>query len=285
MNKLQLCPNECSGPHHGTCVGSGCRCTKDYYTSDCGTLRQTAVIDTSYKGVVIANSWNYYTVIANSTDTAVVQVVADPNTSCDVYIREQDLPTLTNFTIHNLTQANGDSITEIPQPGLTSWKVGIYAAHRCSYTFKVVLVSGNDCDCEHGKCENGRCVCNAGWLGESCNQRESILRSNVTVSMSIEKETWHYYTFNAINCTQMVFILKETNTTGFVWLFFSVGPQPSLESYLVKEDSPEHSYHRISIIFASPPNEIFPVNVGVYGSPYINADTTDYKLVGFQTSF
>jgi hypothetical protein len=74
LDKLQLCPNECSGPTHGSCVGSGCRCTRDYYTSDCGTFRRIIEFGVQYTGIVTANSWNFYSVNANSANTVVIKV-------------------------------------------------------------------------------------------------------------------------------------------------------------------------------------------------------------------
>lgn len=71
-------------------------------------------------------------------------------------------------------------------------------------------ISGDSCDCgEHGVCVGGSCVCEPGWTGENCERGLMTLTNNVTTFSSVSKEEWRYYTFNAINCTQMVFILKE----------------------------------------------------------------------------
>jgi len=289
LDEYVLCQNECSGPDHGSCVGSTCRCKEHFFTSDCGTMRSSITIGEVYPGLATYHSWNYYSLSVNSARNVIIKVTNnDTKSHCEVYVKFKTWPTLTNFTIHNTSAYTGqDSYTVIPMPMYTDWKIGIYGAERCSYKMVIIVEADMDCHCSsHGHCVMGTCVCDTGYSGQSCDITDLVLKSNITILGSIGPDEWQYYVFEALNCTQMAFIAKEEATIGQIGMYISVGQPPNLMAFLVKDDNTEKKYHRIALLFQTPPQQKFPINIAIYGKPtLINGQQASYKVVGFQTPF
>jgi len=289
LEEYKLCPNDCSGPIHGRCVGLYCRCNNGYFTTDCGSYRPVMMFDIPYTGSINGNSWNFYTIVGNSANA--ISILVDPHSSapnCEVYIRQSLNPSLTAFDVHQ-TQINpsppGSYTSLIPNPGLSEWKIGIYtSASKCNYTITATLVS--TCDrCINGQCSMGVCICDTGFVGEACDRRLGVLVNGIDTTGTVMKEQWSYFTFNVVNSTQCVFILKErANTKGYLWLYLRAGAQPTLDNYLVADKNPSSSYHRISVLFASIPIS-FNIEVGVYGGPYIPEGSSEFNLVAYEVPF
>lgn len=65
---------------------------------------------------------------------------AADGSDCDVYVRPNAQPTLTQYTLRNVTMDN-HIVLVVPSPGDTPYWVGIYGYSSCTYRLKFTRVS------------------------------------------------------------------------------------------------------------------------------------------------
>ena len=107
------------------------------------------------------------------------------------------------------------------------------------------------------------------------------------INKAVGNGEWQYYKISGSESSALSLTLKETNTTGYVWVFLSHGIFPSLTSYDYSDKNGQKSTHQISYYTKSPQSG--DLYVGVYGSPFIPTTTkglkASYNLVVWLADF
>jgi len=285
------CADDCSGPSHGSCVGSRCSCAVVYSGSYCEYFRPLVTLGAVYTGKVGLQGWNYYKVEVNSINALVLYMNHSSNEDCDLYVNELAYPTLTNYTFFNRTAMSVTKI-EIPRAGNTIHYVGIYGYSHCVYRFSASLEGTNQtCHCVHGRCANGLCICDIGYAGVSCNTSDTNLVNGRTISnVQISANQWHYYNYSFRDTSQIFMVLKEISNIGLLQLYFQYNFAPTLSFYISKETN-YVSLHRIAVTFAQRTRDFNRNNtltfiLGVYGTPSIPFQrTVSYNIVAWSPPF
>jgi hypothetical protein len=128
------------------------------------------------------------------------------------------------------------------------------------------------------------CDCEVGWAGDSCNIPVPVLVSNQVISVSINPGQWKYFRLPMHrNATAFNVVLKESETTGAVWLFADYGFYPDLRIYTFHDIKTNTGIHRIkdSNSYLVYWGDLF---IGIYGSPFLLNPTT-VQLYNFVPTF
>lgn len=278
-----VCANQCS--LHGLCTRGSCACNSGYRGVSCQELSFPANFDMQYTGYVGANSWNYYQVVSRSLNSLVITTDhAADGSDCDVYVRPNAQPTLTQYTLRNVTMDN-HIVLVVPSPGDTPYWVGIYGYSSCTYRLKFTREAADHCECgRFGSCSNGRCVCNPGYAGEHCHLSAPFLPNDQLIQYTINQGQWIYYSFRIAATHQFVVVVKETSTVGQIQLYVAMGTYPSLDYYNAVDKSTNQPYHRISFRFGVAYNGTFMF--GLYRpSSGILAPSAPFMITAYQIPF
>eukprot|EP01121_Diplochlamys_sp_Union-15-3_P008003 TRINITY_DN208_c0_g1_i5.p1 TRINITY_DN208_c0_g1~~TRINITY_DN208_c0_g1_i5.p1 ORF type:complete len:576 (-),score=72.48 TRINITY_DN208_c0_g1_i5:66-1550(-) len=272
----QPCPNKCS--HHGTCFGAICSCYRDFTGDTCQTMTRSLEESEVQLGFVEYHAWNYYKFVSLSNNNLQITVTHDSTGDCDVYVKRGSIPGTLDFDYYdNSLRAN--TVLTIPNAGQNTWNIGIYGFRECDYNISVAYssVCPNSCS-GHGTCNpDGRCVCNAGWVGDDCSLHESDLQNGVTLSNQVVSgQGWKYYEVR-LSSSALEVIVQETSTVGFLWLYVTKSTYPTLQSHDFSDTRTNSATHRISIEYDDPVTDSY--FVGVYANPFAR-DQVNFKIVG-----
>jgi len=193
---------------------------------------------------------------------------------CDIYVQRDRNPSLLDYVYNDLTTGNVAHL-RVDDAGSATWYIGIFGYATCEYTMQVFDSVSCPGGCgTHGTCNtNGRCICNNGWVGANCEtQSGTFTNGNTLIGQRVAPGEWKYYSIVVQRTSQLNVIVKETESTGLLWVFVSAGQYPTLSSH--EEDSTDTatSIHRISLEFTTPRSDT-QYFVGVYGSPFSQRDT------------
>lgn len=282
LTAMAECPNQCSGPTHGTCNGVSCRCNQGFSGATCETSTQMLLFNQNYQGHVDGGEWNYWKIQSGTSNNMIVSLTQNDRQDCDLYINSQSLPTRFQYQYRH-TGIEKDSVVRIDNPGNQLWWIGVFGFTQCDYTFNVTEgVSCPRCDSTHGHCDaQGRCVCSAGYAGEQCNIPVTPLQNGAKLSGSISANEWQYYSFTATSSAIQA-LLKEKTTRGQLWLFISIASAPSLAAYDYADQALNTPLHKVSVNLATSRQQTYIV--GVYGNPYAEHAVT-YDVAAWATPF
>jgi hypothetical protein len=277
-----MCPDFCS--RHGSCAGSYCQCYTEYRGTACETRRDPLPDNVIVLGFVSQSSWNYYRYSSNTANNFIIEVNHTNSADCDIYVNTDRNPTVSEYVYRDITSGSNTKL-RIDNPGSKVWFIGIYGYTQCDYRLRVFSSTQCPGGCGHGTCsQNGRCICNPGYTGPTCNVTSNVLRNGVPISnQNITEGEWRYFEFTLNTTSQLNIVLHERDTEGFVWLFVSAGGYPSLLSYDEADTSINSDIHRIKIEFESP-RVGTRFYIGVYGSPF-NLRSTLYDVVAWTPPF
>lgn len=285
------CPNQCS-LHSTSCLRSKCTCMAGFTGLECETMTYNLPLDYPVPGYVGDNAWNYYHVVASTTNNLLVSVNRTSSVGdCDLYVKANGNPSRFDYQYYDITVNPNISVTILNPSGII-WYIGVYGWLPCQYT--IAVTEQTSCGCvptSHGHCEGTpQCICDPGWVGDLCDSQYLTLTSAVpTMNKAIGNGEWQYYKISASSSSALSITLRETNTTGYVWIFLSHGVFPSLSSYDYSDKNGQKATHQISFYTKNP--QAGDLYIGVYGSPFIpsNPNTkgvkANYNLVAWASDF
>tara|TARA_R110002050_G_scaffold121030_2_gene239344 strand:- start:3 stop:791 length:789 start_codon:yes stop_codon:yes gene_type:complete len=249
---------------------------------------------TNMSGYVGQGAWNYYNVKAVSANDLLLSATMRNNgDDCDIYVKENHLPSRTSYDYSDLSTSHHSEIIII-DPKDSVWYIGIYGFSQCTYTLTVA--ESDLCECApppvgHGHCEmqTPTCICDEGWVGEHCDSRVAMLENKERLqSQLLSKNNWNYYLMRVQDSSAFSLTIRETNSTGYAWVYVSHSEFPTLSVYDYA-DIKDTSIHELSKFWQTPLSG--DLYIGVYGSPNIadsgsgKPTSVNYDIVGFVTDF
>ena len=267
------CPNGCSG--NGTCGAGGiCSCSPGFGGPDCLALNRTIAFGTPATGHVLRRNWTYYYFDLTETKERVVIALSSPGDT-DLYVRKNAFPTLFTFdSVNASTPMPGvpDLATVVLQsPEATRWYIGVYGWAESDYTLTLAAsvfantVCPNNCSLAvHGTCTGGRCQCNPGFHGDTCEyQDEDLVVGGDTSVGYVDSGQWNYFTVTSDSAGILnVTALMNTGVT----------PMGDCDLYIRAEDFPNRTAFdaadlgfgaQMHVSVSSPGNQRY--FVGVFG--------------------
>lgn len=278
------CPNKCSD--HGACDGLvTCRCAARFDGDGCETMISPLTYDSPQTGYVDTSNWNYYHFTPRSTSNILVNLVqAEDGQDCDVYIRINEEPTRFEYEYRDISFDSNFTIT-IENPAFEVHYIGVLGYKECRYTLKTHVTKDcpNDCtDLDHGVCQDGHCLCKEGYTGDDCSEDLGQLTLDTTVEGVAPANEWVYYQVDVKAGLEVTILMRETNSTGYLWLYESRDGYPSMASYDNSDTETNSNTH--DVVFT--PESDVTVQIGVFGSPLtVPGNVYGYKLVVWQASF
>jgi hypothetical protein len=279
------CLNQCS--KHGLCSGTTCNCNSGYSGRECENMNVPLTIKTPVSGYAGTGAWNYYFFQTTSIATLSVTVVqTGPSGDCDLYARANSKPAITQYDYFD----NGIKVNytlDIPNPGESIWYFGVYGYTACDYSITVDVTNacpGTPVCSGHGTCSNGYCICNSGYSGDDCSSSLVTLSNGQVIIDTVPLNGWRYYSINTLVTTFLAVDLKETNSTGSVWLFVSKSIPPDVRTYDYADLHTNTFLHNLDITFPSPlSNQFF---IGVYANPFaLNPSGITFKITAWYSPF
>ncbi len=240
---------------------------------------------------------------------------------CDLYVKANGNPSRFDYQYYDITVNPNISVTILNPSGII-WYIGVYGMLAfssffceislgksnpdfpflplllfsgwlpCQYTIAVTEQSACGCvAASHGHCEGSpQCICDPGWVGDLCDAQYLTLSSAVpSMNNAIGNGEWQYYKISTSASSALSVTLRETNTTGYVWIFLSHGVFPSLSSYDYSDKNGQKATHQISFYTKTPQSG--DLYIGVYGSPFIPSSPNtksakaNYNLVAWVSDF
>ena len=281
------CPNNCSGDTHGSCSKSTttCRCSARFSGLACETMIPAMAFDQPNTGLVNDNMWNWYHFQTyTSSNVAVNLVQEESNMDCDLYIKRGSEPTRSSYDYRDTSFRQNMTIT-IEDPAQAVYYIGVYGYHTCAYTLKTHLTVNcpNGCtDPSKGTCVDSHCECKDGWTGDDCSVADNLLDNGVTEKSNIAMGQWEYWQFNAKGGLSVNIVMKELNSTGFVWLYVSQQGFPTLSVYDAADVETNTATHGLHI---RPTND-GAVTIGIFGSSFAIPEALyAYDVSAWQADF
>lgn len=285
----ETCPSRCSG--HGYCDSrGGCSCNQGFDGDFCQRMINPLRDGQSVTGFVAASSWNYYRYVPQSTADMLVTVSRTSNihdSDCDTYVRRGANPTLVNFDYRNISNLPEETI-RVPDAQFSTWYIGVFGFKDCEYRVKAVSTSTCPPCGTHGTCDTsaGRCVCDDGWTGDSCQIKITPLVNDQIVNGSLEEGKWDYYSIEVAKGTYLAFHLLELESKGAFWLFAMPKQPPTLAVHdpALTDKETNTNHHSVT----TTPSESATYYVGVYGSPFSLRNSTvpePYQLQAWNSPF
>jgi len=244
-------------------------------------------------GFVGGNTWNYYNFAPNSGNNMIIYInTTSTNGDCDLYVKRGQNPTLLSFDYADAGISKYFQPT-VPDPAADTWYFGVYGYSACSYQIWVSV--SNQCPgtppcSNHGQCtNNGQCICNVGYSGNDCSISGNMLPvlsngvSQIGSVNSTNSTRWQYYQFGIVNTTFLTIVVKETVTSGFVWLYASKDSTPDLRDYDYSDQGTNSIFHRIHIVFDSPTTDTY--YFGVYSNPFSNIPSIPFTIAAWYSPF
>jgi len=212
-------------------------------------------------GYVEYNSWNYFNYVTNTEANLVIRVSQSDAGDCDLYVRANANPTRFEFDYQDIGVTTDFNLT-INDPGHTTWHIGVYGWSSCSFSITVDESNACPLGCSgNGQClANGACLCNAGWSGEACDSSSTTLQNGaILTGQSVAYNQWAYYSISVSNTSALHIQIKETSTTGLLWLYVS-DSYPTLREYYFADTSTVLPYHRIDMEFQNDVSHTYTVH-------------------------
>ena len=264
------CPNNCSNHGQG-CSRNRCTCNDAYAGVECEEYILSLQEEQVMTGYVGDNSWNYYHIYGDTENSFVVTLNRTSESGdCDLYVQSQKFPTRLDYSYMNISTKDSVSVV-IPEPNGETWYLGVFGWYPCTYALTVESTTRCGCSSNgHGAClpNSPICVCDRGWSGDDCSIETAALVSGIPVKGStVTENQWRYFSIHAKDSTAFSLTVKETNSTGEVWVFVRAAEYPTLSAYDYSDKDTHNAVHQIS--YYTPLEHSGDLYIGIYGSPFI----------------
>jgi len=278
------CPNECT--HRGQCTANACTCPTGYTGDYCQTRTAPLTDGIVENGYVKYNAWNYYNYISNSIDYLTISVAQQGGTGdCDLYVRAGQNPSRVNYDYYDIGTSQQFNLT-INDPGSTTWYIGVYGWSECTYNIQLFESDACPYNCNgRGTCDSNSnvCICNAGWTGIACESALAGLQNGIIGTGSVTENNWNYYSYSVTNSGSLHVLLKETSTSGALWLYVAK-TYPTIRSYLYADTETNTNIHILAIDLDEDETAVY--QIGVYGNPYLLENQVGtYQLIAWAPDF
>lgn len=248
-------------------------------------MKNELPIGTKDNGYVDVGYWNYFYFSAATSADAFVNVYYHDSQKedCDLYILRNDKPTLSNFDFRDFTFRNNKTIYIEDVDPEAQYNIGVFGYMPCTYTLKWGLTTRCPSDCHnHGACDNGHCLCDDGYGGDDCSDRTGVLQNGQMIASAVSTNIWKYYTFEVEADYDVTILMKEVNSTGYVWLYESRETYPDQVEYENADMETNSQVH--SIVYA--PEVAGTTYIGISASPLApNSQVLGFDLEAYQATF
>lgn len=276
------CRSECS--HHGRCSHNSCSCDRGYSGNLCERKDDRLENLESEDGYVSNGVWNYYTFQANSANNVDIHVHQTSSTAdCDLYVANGRDPSLYDFDYADVSY-DQDFDVIVSQPSTDVWTVGVYGWTECEYTLTMSIPTACPCVEGHGACAPGSalCMCYQGYTGPDCGSSTEHIDNGEVLDDVVGSMQWKYYGITTTS-NAMLISMRERETTGMLWLFVGMSGFPNLDAYDFADKESNTNFHEVHYLF--PTVELRTYFIGVYGSPYTNADEVPFTITAWSPEF
>eukprot|EP00013_Stygamoeba_regulata_P015464 CAMPEP_0177669198 /NCGR_PEP_ID=MMETSP0447-20121125/23288_1 /TAXON_ID=0 /ORGANISM="Stygamoeba regulata, Strain BSH-02190019" /LENGTH=465 /DNA_ID=CAMNT_0019175999 /DNA_START=283 /DNA_END=1680 /DNA_ORIENTATION=+ len=199
--------SECN--KHGTCMkgffSNKCECEPGFRGSHCEEY-VVSISEGVFTGHVEGLKGAYWhTVTYNSVNKLVARLhIVDG--WCSLYARESYKPTMLFYDLSGEVESDEVRYIEVV-PGDEPWYFGVFTVIGCDYILEIQIVDASICveDCgKHGKCVNGMCECQDGFVGDRCDEAIVEVKDNKQISGSVLDRP-AYYRFSSNGDVSNVF--------------------------------------------------------------------------------
>ena len=286
------CPNQCSGPNHGTCnTNTGrCECLSGFSGLSCNQMTSDLVVGgQEVQGFVAQNEWNYYSVTPHTTSPMTIRVSHNQGEDCDVYVQRDRNPSRFDFAYRDITYST-DTQVIVTSPLDSTWHIGVLGFAPCNYRISTSVGAQSSCPAactsNGGTCQGNSqvCVCPANKAGQWCQNELKTIRSGETVTGSVGKNEWVYYKYTGPASAFSIVLNEEGSTGGVLWLYSSILQSPTLTSFDWQDTSTNTNTHRINVEIHEHVQSAH-YYIGVYGSPYAINSRNAFRLTTWAAPF
>jgi hypothetical protein len=289
------CPNECSGPSHGTCQQGTCRCIPPFQGDSCAQMGRdlrTSPVE-AVTGLVKQSEWNYYSVTPHSSSPLNIYLKHAHGQDCDLYVQRDRNPTRFDFLYRDITYSTETKMT-IQSPLDASWKIGVYGFSDCQYEINATIADATtpcpaSCTANGGSCPASNpstCVCPSHKGGPSCEFPVLTIQSGQTLEGFVAPNQWVFYRYDGPSSAFSIVLHEDVpnHNSGVLWLYASVLQAPSLSNYDWSDTATAVNTHRISVEVGELIQSAH-YYIGVYGSPYAINARNNFKISNWAAPF
>lgn len=293
------CPNQCSGPTHGTCntATAVCSCLPGFSGVSCNQMSTDLTVGTgsttgqTVAGYVAQNEWNYYSVTPHTSSPLTIRVTHAQGEDCDIYVQRDRNPSRFDFLYRDITYSTETSLV-VTNPLESTWRIGVLGFSACNYQITTSVAAQNTCPAQctrnGGSCQGSSqiCVCPANKAGQFCEFPLLSIRSGETVSGTVGKNQWVYYKYTGPASAFSIVLHEDTASSqaGVLWLYSSVVQSPTLTNFDWQDTSTNTNTHRINVEIQQHVTSAH-YYIGVYGSPYAVNTNNAFRLTTWAAPF
>jgi len=265
-------PCKCA-PNQGECIAgsSVCQCFSGYAGDTCN-VSYTKTESGAQNAKINGLGWYYYGIEVNAQSRAVLfelMLGGDEQEThkADLYVAANRPPTRYDFD-HATPDQSSESLLKIQITMPATPTVFFFAVHaRQASTFHVKAtvypIGGNVCvnNCSnHGTCSNGRCFCNIGFNGLSCEQMISPLMLGQSQTGFVSQGAWNFYWIHMNTLNDILVTITEKSQNSDCDLYAKKNLAPNFFNYDYVELS---SLSQHQLLIPNPGESVW--KFGVYG--------------------
>eukprot|EP01127_Copromyxa_protea_P020034 TRINITY_DN6620_c0_g1_i1.p1 TRINITY_DN6620_c0_g1~~TRINITY_DN6620_c0_g1_i1.p1 ORF type:complete len:944 (-),score=139.86 TRINITY_DN6620_c0_g1_i1:63-2624(-) len=216
------CPNDCSGPEHGTCREGVCECGAWWNEIDCSIYERELTKDSQIELVVFSEEWRYFSIEIPANTTTLQLFVSMVNNSgsiddfVEMYLASEEYPSRVRYTKRG--KLVGDDLVvslegkdAIPQG---TWYAGVKSiTDDNDFSFKIGVTFSAACPnaCSgNGVCNDGTCKCIDIYGGDDCSLEIFPLFDSMVVRRNVWNNKWNYHRISIFGQNSLRITVNQT---------------------------------------------------------------------------